>query len=90
MGQNGENGLTFNFGPVQLHNDVLTVTMVANSQESGDSGCQQVMAVRANVVVGVRSCRSPELAPGQFDADVSSVRKDAEPPASAMIDKITV
>ena len=90
VGQNGENGLTFDFGPVQLNGYVLAVSMVANSQESRGSACQQVMAVRANVVVSVRSCRYPEPPPGQLDADVSSVRKEAEPLASAMLDKITV
>lgn len=90
VGQNGENTLTFDIGPVQLHNDVLTVPMVANSQESGGSACQQAMAVRANVVVAVRACRYPEPPPGPLEADVSSLRKEAEPLASAMIDKITV
>jgi PknH-like extracellular domain/Protein kinase domain len=87
-GQNGENGKTFTLGRVQLANDILSVPMVANSQESGDRACQQVMAVRANVVVGARACRSPELAPGQFDADISSVRTDAQQLAGAMLDKI--
>jgi hypothetical protein len=89
VGQNGENGLTFNFGSVESTNGVLTVSMVANSQESGGSACQQAMAVRTNVVVAVRACRNPEPPPGQLEADVSSVHKDAEPLVSAMIDKIT-
>jgi serine/threonine-protein kinase len=90
VGQAGENNLRFELGTVQLRDDVLTVSMVANSQESGGSACQQVMAVRANIVVGVRACRDPEPPPGELNADVSSVRNDAEPLASAMIDKITV
>ncbi|MCV7007968.1 serine/threonine-protein kinase PknH/PknJ [Mycobacterium gordonae] len=90
VGQNGENNLTFDLGPVQLHGDVLAVPMVANSQESGGGACQQALAVRANVVVAVRACRYPEPPPGQLEAGVSSVRKDAEPLASAMLDKITV
>jgi hypothetical protein len=89
VGQNGENGLTFNFGSVELTKGVLAVSMVANSQESGGSACQQAMAVKANVVVAVRACRYPEPPPGQLEADVSSVHKDAEPLVSAMIDKIT-
>jgi hypothetical protein len=52
--------------------------------------CQQVMAVRVNVVVAVRACRYPEPPPGQLDANVSSARKEAEPLASAMLDKMTV
>jgi hypothetical protein len=48
------------------------------------------MAVSANVVVAVRSCRYPEPSPGDYIADISSVRSDATPLASAMIDKITV
>jgi serine/threonine-protein kinase len=90
VGQAGENNLRFELGTVQLRDDVLTVSMVANSQESGGSACQQVMAVRPNIVVGVRACRYPEPPPGELNADVSSVRNDAEPLASAMIDKITV
>jgi hypothetical protein len=47
------------------------------------------MAVRANVGVGVRSCRNAEPPPGQLDARVSSVRDDAVSLADTMIDKIT-
>jgi hypothetical protein len=88
-GQNGENGLTFTLGAVQLANNVLTVPMIANNHESGGSACQQAMGVRANVIVGARSCRYPEPPAGQLDADVSSVRKDAEPLANAMLDKVS-
>ena len=63
MGQNGENRLTVDLGRVQFHNDVLTVPMHANSQEIGGSACQKVMAVAANVVVGVQSCRYPKSRP---------------------------
>ena len=62
--------------------------MVANSQESVGSAYQRAMAVRANVVVGVRSCRNPEPPPGQLEAPVSSAHNDAAPLANAMIDKI--
>lgn len=88
VGQNGENGLTFNLGSVESINGVLTVSMVANSQEAIGSACQQAMAAKANVVVAVRACRDPEPPPGQLEADVSSVHEDAEPLVSAMIDKI--
>jgi hypothetical protein len=37
VGQAGENNLRFELGTVQLRDDVLTVSMVANSQESGGS-----------------------------------------------------
>jgi hypothetical protein len=87
---NREADLAFDLGPVQAHGDVVTVSMVANGQESGGSACQQVMAVRANVVIAVRACRYPEPPPGELNADVSSVRKDAEPLASAMIDKVRI
>jgi serine/threonine-protein kinase len=89
VGQNGENNKTFEFGKVQLNTGMLSVPMIANSQESGGGACQQVMAVRANVIVGMRSCRDPEPPPGQLDAPVSSVRNDAVSLANAMIDKIT-
>jgi serine/threonine protein kinase len=90
VGQNGENGLTFDLGTVRENKGVLSVVMVANSQESTGASCQQVMAVKANVVVEVRSCRTPEPPPGELEAPLSSVHKDAEPLASAMLDKITV
>jgi serine/threonine protein kinase len=89
VGENGENGKTFDLGDVQLNKGVLSLPMVGNSQESGGGACQQVIAMRANVVVGVRSCRNPEPPPGQLDAPVSSVRNDAVSLANAMIDKIT-
>lgn len=88
VGQNGENGLTFELGTVQRRDDVLTVPMIANSQESGGAACQQAMAARNNVLVGVRSCRNPEPPPGQLDANIGSVRDDAEQLAGAMLDKI--
>lgn len=91
VGQNGENNRNFDVGQVvQVGDHTLSIPMVANSQLSGGSACEQVMAVRANVVVGVRACRYPEPPPGDYNADVSSVRSDATPLASAMIDKITV
>jgi len=90
VGQNGENNLRFEVGQVQVGDHMLAVPMVANSQESGGSACHQVLAVRVNVVVGVRACRYPEPPPGDYIADISSVRSDAAPLASAMIDKITV
>ncbi|RFZ63182.1 Serine/threonine-protein kinase PknF [Mycobacterium marinum] len=89
VGQAGENNLQFEPGNVQLSHDVLTVSMVANSQESGGSACQQAMAIRANIVVSVRACRYPKPPPGQLNADVSSVSNDAERLAVAMLDKIT-
>jgi serine/threonine-protein kinase len=90
VGQNGENGLTFDFGTVRENAGVLSVVMVANSQESTGAACQQVMAAKANIVVEVRSCRDPEPPPGELEAPLDSVHKDAEPLVSAMLDKITV
>ncbi|MGV0625955.1 sensor domain-containing protein [Mycolicibacter minnesotensis] len=89
VGQNGENNLHFEVGQVQVGNHRLAVLMVANSQVSEGSACEQVLAIRANVVVGVRACRYPEPPPGYYIAEISSVRSDTAPLASAMIDKIT-
>jgi PknH-like extracellular domain len=86
-GQNGENGVTFALGPVQLLNNVLSVRMVANSQVAGRA-CEQVVAVRGNVLVSARSCRFPEPPPGQLDANIGSVRSDAEQLGEAMLNKI--
>ena len=49
----------YELGSVQLRGDVLTVSMVAINRESGHSACQQVLAARANVLVGTRACSSP-------------------------------
>lgn len=90
VGQNGENSLTFDLGTVRATGAVLSVTMVANSQESTGAACQQVMAAKANIVVEVRSCRDPEPPASELEAPLSSVHKDAEPLVNAMLDKITV
>ncbi|MBZ4521834.1 serine/threonine-protein kinase PknH/PknJ [Mycobacterium avium] len=90
VGQNGENNLTFDFGTVRENNGVLSVVMVANSQESTGAACQQVMAAKANIVVEVRSCRDPDPPPGELEAPLESVHKDATPLVNAMLDKITV
>lgn len=90
VGQNGENKLTFDFGTVRENDGVLSVVMVANSQESTGAACQQVMAAKANLVVEVRSCRDPEPPPGELEAPLESVHKDAAPLVNAMLDKITV
>jgi len=89
VGQNGENGKTFELGTVQFANNQLSVPMVANSQESGNVACQQVMTVRANVVVSVRSCGSPQPAPGQYTITLASVQSHAATLAQAIADKIT-
>ena len=47
-------------------------------------------AAKANIVVEMRSCRDPEPPPGELEAPLGSVHKDAEPLANAMLDKITV
>lgn len=90
VGQNGENGLGFQVGQVQVGDYRLAVPMVANSDVREGSACEQVLAVRVNVVVGVRACRYTEPPPGERDADLGSVRNEAGPLAGAMIDKITV
>ena len=42
--------------------DVLTVSMAGINRSSGNSACQQAVGVRANVVVGVRSCNgNPDI-----------------------------
>jgi hypothetical protein len=58
---NGEVGWSYNFGGVELRDNLLTVSMAGINRESGDSACQQALGARANIVVGVRSCND---APG--------------------------
>jgi serine/threonine protein kinase len=56
---NNEVGWSYNFGGVQLRDNLLTVSMAGINRESGNSACQQALGVRANIVVGVRSCIDP-------------------------------
>ncbi|WP_445164454.1 sensor domain-containing protein [Mycobacterium sp. Dal123C01] len=56
---NNEVGWSYNFGGVRLRDNLLTVSMAGINRESGNSACQQALGVRANVVVGVRSCLDP-------------------------------
>jgi serine/threonine protein kinase len=60
-GTNGEVGWGFNLGSVQFHDDILTVSMAGINRESGDSACQQALGIRANVVVGARTCLEPDI-----------------------------
>jgi serine/threonine protein kinase len=60
---NNEVGWSFNFGEVQLRDNVLTVSMAGINRESGNSACQQVLGARANIVVGVRSCNDAPSIP---------------------------
>lgn len=57
----GEVAWAFSFGGVQLLDNVLTVSMMSEfSHVNGSIACQQVLAARANVLVGVRTCLSPD------------------------------
>ena len=62
-GTNGEVGWGCGFGKVQLRGDVLTVSMAGINRESGNSACEQVLGVSANVVVSMRSCLDPSQIP---------------------------
>jgi hypothetical protein len=55
-GTNGEVGWDFNLSKVQLQNDILTVSMAGINRESGNAACQQALGIRANVLVGARTC----------------------------------
>ena len=87
-GQNGENGRTFTLSQPQIDSGAITIGMFSNSGEAGDLACQQVLDIRGNLLVGVRSCRSPQPADGHHAADLDSVRDDAKQIAGAVLDKL--
>jgi len=81
----------YELGSVQLRDDVLTVSMVAINRESGDSACQQVLAARANVLVGTRACLTPTNIPvTATSANPNLAGDDAERLANAMLAKVKV
>nr|WP_308204205.1 sensor domain-containing protein [Mycobacterium mantenii] len=66
---NGEVGWGFNVGAVQLNDDILTASMAGINRESGDSACQQALGIRANVLVGARTCLMPDIPTSATVAD---------------------
>lgn len=87
-GQNGENGRTFTLSQPEISSGTMAIGMVSKSGEAGDLACQQVLNLHARLLVGVRSCRTPQLAQGQHDADLGSGGDDARQIASAILDKL--
>jgi serine/threonine protein kinase len=85
---NGEVGWGFNLGAVALSNDVLTVSMAGINNESGDNACQQALGVRANVIVGARSCLAPEIPLTTTVADPNLAGQSAEHLAHDLLDRV--
>jgi serine/threonine protein kinase len=80
---------------VQREGDVLSVKMSSNGAEIGAAACQQVLAVRDNVVVTVRGCNGVEpSAQTNYDSatgwpsDPRWAHNDASRLAAAMIEKV--
>ena len=89
-GTNGEVGWNFNLGDVELQDDVLTVSMAGINRSSGNSACQQAVGVRANVVVGVRSCNgNPDIPINATVADPNLAGTSAKRLAVAILDGIS-
>lgn len=87
-GTNGEVGWDFDLGSVQLRDDILTVAMAGINNESGDNACQQALGIRANVIVGARTCLVPTIPPTATVADPNLAGQYAKQLASEILSGI--
>jgi len=87
-----EGGHTYEIGPVQRQDDLLTVSMAAVSGLNGANACQHVLGIRDNVVVGARACTSPPGVPGgdAGQVDLGWAGDNEERLAAAMLEKVSV
>lgn len=90
-----ESGYTWNLGTVQRQGALLTVKMASNGAMTGAAACQQVLGLRANVIVGTRSCNDlGQSAPGYdtvrnvWPTNPGWATNDAANLANAMLDKV--
>ncbi|WP_242660643.1 serine/threonine-protein kinase PknH/PknJ [Mycobacterium kubicae] len=87
-GTNGEVGWDFDMGSVRLQDDILTVSMAGINHESGDSACQQALGIRANVIVGARTCLVPDIPVTATVADPNLAGQYAQKLASEILSSI--
>jgi hypothetical protein len=88
-GTDGEVNWTFVFGDVQLLNNVLAVSMMSQfSHENGSIACQQVLGARANVVVGVRTCLTPDKPHGDTRTDPNLAGNAAQRLADDILSRV--
>ncbi|WP_208600881.1 sensor domain-containing protein, partial [Mycobacterium malmoense] len=87
-GTNGEVGWDFDLGSVQLRDDILTVSMAGINNESGDNACQQALGIRANVIVGARTCLVPTIPTTATVADPNLAGQYAQRLASEILSSI--
>ena len=92
-----ESGYGWKLGDVQREDELLSVKMASNGAMTAAAACQQVLGVRANVVVGTRSCNdASQSAPGWdsvrnvWPTDPNWATNDAAHLAKAMLDKVKV
>jgi hypothetical protein len=86
---NNEVGWSYNFGGVQLRDNLLSVSMAGINRESGNSACQQTLGIRANIVVGVRSCNdAPEIPISATVADPDLAGRNAERLARDILSRV--
>jgi serine/threonine protein kinase, bacterial len=92
-----ESGYGWKLGDVQVHGELLTVSMASNGAMTGPTACQQVLGARDNVVVGTRSCNDIEQsAATNYDpirgwpTDPRWATNDAGRMANAMLEKVKV
>lgn len=88
-----ESGAGFVFGRVLGQNDMITISMATANHvgpTNGADACQQVLAVRENVVVEVRTCQAPTSAlyAPPDSPDVAWAVPDAERVARAMLENV--
>lgn len=85
----GEDIWHFDFGSVQFRGDMVTVSMAALNQESGNRACQTAIGLRANVVAEAWTCLWPNGYPvSTSNPDPSWAGRYAEHLVATMLDKV--
>jgi serine/threonine protein kinase len=86
-----ENGRGFRLGDVKREGDLITISMASQSGLTGLHACQQVLGVRANVVVEVRTCEEPSVPINwQVPANPGWASPSAVPLANAMLNNVKI
>jgi len=91
-----ESGYGWNLGDVKHQGVLLSVKMASNGPMIPAAACQQVLGIRANVVVTTRACNDVQSAPSYdtvrnvWPTDPEWANNDATRLANAMLDKVKV
>jgi PknH-like extracellular domain len=84
----GESTHGYTLGAVQRQGDVMSVSMASFSNENGANACQQVLAVRMNVIVRTGACTMPNVTDSNAVASPAWASDYAERLATAMLARV--